>query len=129
MKYYFNLLIYRPQKIDFSFQCETIKSECDLLNNAGMVCKCYERALQLDPTQSTLWIERGTFSYTIHSFCSNLLKKVYNTLVSYLMLKRRSNGFLYLLPALLPSIAHHIHNLFRQSFRYIFKKGNYIRHK
>ncbi|KAL1132151.1 hypothetical protein AAG570_010108 [Ranatra chinensis] len=42
-----------------------------------MVCRCYERSLLLDPSQSTLWIERGTFSYTIHSFCSNLLKKLW----------------------------------------------------
>ncbi|RZF32702.1 hypothetical protein LSTR_LSTR004130 [Laodelphax striatellus] len=55
--------------------CEPLSSEQDFLRSARMACKCYGRALQLDPEQSTLWIEYGSFAYMVHSFCSRLLKQ------------------------------------------------------
>ncbi|XP_075228430.1 calcineurin-binding protein cabin-1-like isoform X2 [Lycorma delicatula] len=58
--------------------CERIKSETEFLKRAKMSCKCYQRSLQLDPEQSTLWIEYGSFSYMVHSFCSRLLNQEQN---------------------------------------------------
>ncbi|XP_073971661.1 calcineurin-binding protein cabin-1-like isoform X2 [Rhodnius prolixus] len=75
--------------------CETIKNELEFLSTSSMVCKSYERALELDPGQCTLWIERGTFSYTIHSFCSNVLKKEQNLSIEmYSILEKQKDSML-----------------------------------
>ncbi|BES95231.1 Calcineurin-Hypothetical protein protein [Nesidiocoris tenuis] len=55
--------------------CETIKSVTEFLNKAASVCRSYNKSLELDPGQSTLWIEKGNFCYSIHAYCSNILKK------------------------------------------------------
>lgn len=41
-----------------------------------MACLCYKHALKIDPENTTILIEYGTFAYSIHSFCSRLLKQV-----------------------------------------------------
>lgn len=41
-----------------------------------MTGRCYKHSLKLSPENTTLLIEYGTFSYSIHSFCSRLLKQV-----------------------------------------------------
>nr|XP_018916793.1 PREDICTED: calcineurin-binding protein cabin-1-like [Bemisia tabaci] len=55
--------------------CESIKSEEEFLDQAMMACQCYKRSLEIDAQHPTLWIEYGSFSYMLHSFCSRLLKQ------------------------------------------------------
>lgn len=50
-----------------------------------MTGRCYKHSLKISPENTTLLIEYGTFSYSIHSFCSRLLKQVctiHNYLIS-----------------------------------------------
>uniref|UniRef100_A0A1B6KZB6 Uncharacterized protein n=1 Tax=Graphocephala atropunctata TaxID=36148 RepID=A0A1B6KZB6_9HEMI len=58
--------------------CDALKSESDFLKKAQMSCRCYKTALELDSGLPTLWIEYGSFSYMVHSFCSRLLKQEQN---------------------------------------------------
>lgn len=55
--------------------CETIKNESEILKKAELTDKCFKTALELDPSQAPLWIEYGVFCYSIHAFCSRLLKQ------------------------------------------------------
>lgn len=41
-----------------------------------MTSRCYKHSLKFSPENTTLLIEYGTFTYSIHSFCSRLLKQV-----------------------------------------------------
>lgn len=41
---------------------------------AKLVQYSYQRAIELSPANSLIWTEYGGFVYTIHSFCSRLLK-------------------------------------------------------
>lgn len=46
-----------------------------------MAGRCYKHSLKISPENTTLLIEYGTFTYSIHSFCSRLLKQVCTCLV------------------------------------------------
>lgn len=63
-------------KLILFFQCDPLKSEADFLKKAVMSCRCYKTSLDMDSGLATLWIEYGSFSYMVHSFCSRLLKQV-----------------------------------------------------
>lgn len=49
-----------------------------------MTGRCYKHSLKISPENTTLLIEYGTFSYSIHSFCSRLLKQVCTMYNNYL---------------------------------------------
>ncbi|KAK6618665.1 hypothetical protein RUM43_013056 [Polyplax serrata] len=53
--------------------CDPLKDE-EFLQSALSALRCYEHCLQLDNKQCALWIEYGSFLYTIHSFCSQRMK-------------------------------------------------------
>ncbi|CAG9793211.1 unnamed protein product [Diatraea saccharalis] len=55
--------------------CKNINNEREFLNPARSIIRCFKRALDLDPTHCNMWIEYGIFVYTVHSFCSRLLKQ------------------------------------------------------
>ncbi|XP_027850821.2 calcineurin-binding protein cabin-1-like [Aphis gossypii] len=55
--------------------CESIKNEGDIIRRAHMTGRCYKHSLKISPENTTLLIEYGTFTYSIHSFCSRLLKQ------------------------------------------------------
>lgn len=55
--------------------CESIKNEADIIRRAHMTGRCYKHSLKISPENTTLLIEYGTFTYSIHSFCSRLLKQ------------------------------------------------------
>ncbi|VVC42534.1 Hypothetical protein CINCED_3A009963 [Cinara cedri] len=55
--------------------CESIKNEGDIIRRAHMTSRCYKHSLKINPENTTLLIEYGTFTYSIHSFCSRLLKQ------------------------------------------------------
>ncbi|KAK7604340.1 hypothetical protein V9T40_004613 [Parthenolecanium corni] len=73
-----------------------LKTEGDVLKNAELTDKCYKTALDLDSTQSTLWIEYGVFCYAVHAFCSRLLKQETTNLSLQMfdMLENRKDKFL-----------------------------------
>lgn len=55
--------------------CEHLKSESEFLRRAEAAYRCFTRSLEIDNIHSLLWIEKGNFVYTVHSFCSRLLKQ------------------------------------------------------
>ncbi|CAH0402555.1 unnamed protein product [Chilo suppressalis] len=55
--------------------CKNLNNEREFLNPARSIIRCFKRALDLDPTHCNMWIEYGIFVYTVHSFCSRLLKQ------------------------------------------------------
>lgn len=52
-----------------------INNEKDFLVPANTAIRCFKRTLELDPSYRYMWIEFGNFVYTVHSFCSRLLKQ------------------------------------------------------
>lgn len=60
--------------------CENFKNDMDYLDKANSAQRCFKRALELDPANAMLWIEYGTFVYSVHSFCSRLLKQASESL-------------------------------------------------
>ncbi|XP_059051766.1 calcineurin-binding protein cabin-1-like [Achroia grisella] len=60
--------------------CKNFNNEREFLNPAKSIIKCFKRSLELDPTHCNMWIEYGIFVYTVHSFCSRLLKQASESL-------------------------------------------------
>ncbi|XP_050679518.1 calcineurin-binding protein cabin-1-like [Leptidea sinapis] len=60
--------------------CKNIHSEREFLNPAKSTIRCFKRSLELDPSRCSIWIEFGNFAYTVHSFCSRLLKQASESL-------------------------------------------------
>lgn len=60
--------------------CKNLNNEREFLNPAKSIIRCFKRALELDPNHCTMWIEYGMFVYTVHSFCSRLLKQASESL-------------------------------------------------
>lgn len=60
--------------------CKNLNNEREILNPAKAIIRCYKRSLAIDPTHCNLWIEYGIFAYTIHSFCSRVLKQASESL-------------------------------------------------
>ncbi|KAJ8933152.1 hypothetical protein NQ314_014179 [Rhamnusium bicolor] len=54
--------------------CEKFKSETEFLDKAKYASICFNKALTISPDPLMLWIECGTFQYTVHSYCSRILK-------------------------------------------------------
>nr|CAD7455843.1 unnamed protein product [Timema tahoe] len=58
-------------------QCEPVRDEADFLRQALAARQCFQRALDIDSSNSLLWVEYGSFVYMVHSFCSTVLKQVW----------------------------------------------------
>ncbi|KAG5899799.1 hypothetical protein JTB14_006132 [Gonioctena quinquepunctata] len=54
--------------------CEKFKTEMEFLEKAKYASICFQKALEICPDPLMLWIECGTFQYTVHSYCSRILK-------------------------------------------------------
>lgn len=54
--------------------CEKFKTETEFLDKAKYSSICFKKALEISPDPLMLWIEFGTFQYTVHSYCSRILK-------------------------------------------------------
>nr|CAD7267320.1 unnamed protein product [Timema shepardi] len=59
-------------------QCEPVRDEADFLRQALAARQCFQRALDIDSSNSLLWVEYGSFVYMVHSFCSTVLKQAVN---------------------------------------------------
>ncbi|XP_037928084.1 calcineurin-binding protein cabin-1-like [Teleopsis dalmanni] len=46
-----------------------------LLNECEETIRCFERCITLNRNQTLLWIEYGSFTYTLYSFCARYLKQ------------------------------------------------------
>jgi len=46
----------------------------DFLAQSEDALRCFKQCVKLDNKHSLLWIEYGSFAYTLHSFCSRNLK-------------------------------------------------------
>lgn len=66
---------YKSTVVVFLLQHE-LKPEWPVLKNAGPILRCFKRALELDESNSKLWIEYGSLAYELHSFASRQLKLV-----------------------------------------------------
>ncbi|XP_068619649.1 calcineurin-binding protein cabin-1-like [Battus philenor] len=60
--------------------CKNLDNEREFLNQANSTTRCFKRSLDLDPTHRDMWLEYGNFVYTVHSFCSRLLKQASESL-------------------------------------------------
>lgn len=60
--------------------CKNLNNEREILNPAKAIIRCYKTSLEIDPKHCNLWIEYGIFAYTIHSFCSRVLKQASESL-------------------------------------------------
>lgn len=60
--------------------CKPLADIMKLLSQAKVAQCCYQRAVELKPGHSVIWIEYGNFVYMVHSFCSRLLKQESDTL-------------------------------------------------
>lgn len=54
--------------------CEKFKNEMEFLDKAKYASICFKKALEICPDPLMLWIECGTFQYTVHAYCSRVLK-------------------------------------------------------
>ncbi|XP_063980045.1 calcineurin-binding protein cabin-1-like isoform X2 [Diachasmimorpha longicaudata] len=64
----------------FLNNCKPISDINKLLFQAKMAQCSFERAVEIKPGHSVMWIEYGNFVYMVHSFCSRLLKQESDTL-------------------------------------------------
>lgn len=55
--------------------CDTFDNDVQL-HRKTKAQRCFQQAVNLEPENTTMWIEFGSFAYTVHSFCSRLLKTV-----------------------------------------------------
>ncbi|GBP11673.1 Calcineurin-binding protein cabin-1 [Eumeta japonica] len=60
--------------------CYNMDNEKDYFKPVQATMRCFRRALDLDSGHCNLWIEYGVFTYTVHSFCSRLLKQASESL-------------------------------------------------
>ncbi|XP_044577498.1 calcineurin-binding protein cabin-1-like [Cotesia glomerata] len=58
--------------------CKPLSDITKLLWQAKIAQCCYQKAVEIKPGHSVIWIEYGNFVYMVHSFCSRLLKQESN---------------------------------------------------
>lgn len=59
--------------------CNNINSERDFIRPAKTIVRCFKRTLDLG-SNCDVWLEYAVFSYSVHSFCSRLLKQASESL-------------------------------------------------
>ncbi|XP_039628031.1 calcineurin-binding protein cabin-1 isoform X2 [Polypterus senegalus] len=64
----------RASRIQDKLNSNELKSDGPIWKQSLGVLNCFKRALEIDNSNLSLWIEYGTMSYTLHSFASRQLK-------------------------------------------------------
>ncbi|XP_053557948.1 calcineurin-binding protein cabin-1 [Bombina bombina] len=64
----------RASRIQDKLNLNELKSDGPIWKHSTPVLNCFKRALEIDSSNLSLWIEYGTMSYTMHSFASRQLK-------------------------------------------------------
>ncbi|XP_059920768.1 calcineurin-binding protein cabin-1 [Gadus macrocephalus] len=65
----------RASRIQEKLNSNELKSDGPVWKHAQAVLGCFRRALEIDVSNLSLWIEYGTISYALHSFASRQLKQ------------------------------------------------------
>ncbi|XP_071956873.1 uncharacterized protein [Antedon mediterranea] len=65
----------RSTRLDLKINSCDSKSEGPIFKQASSAARCFERAFQIDSSNSTLWMEYGSLSYMMHSYSSRQLKQ------------------------------------------------------
>uniref|UniRef100_A0A3B4BMY8 Uncharacterized protein n=1 Tax=Periophthalmus magnuspinnatus TaxID=409849 RepID=A0A3B4BMY8_9GOBI len=72
----------RASRIQEKLNSNELKSDVPIWKHSQAVLNCFKRALEIDSSNLSLWIEYGTISYALHSFASRQLKQWRNELPS-----------------------------------------------
>ncbi|KAM8866749.1 calcineurin-binding protein cabin-1 isoform 1-T1 [Synchiropus picturatus] len=70
----------RASRIQEKLNSNELKSDVPIWKHSQAVLNCFKRALEIDSSNLSLWIEYGTISYALHSFASRQLKQWSNEL-------------------------------------------------
>ncbi|XP_061586396.1 calcineurin-binding protein cabin-1 isoform X2 [Cololabis saira] len=70
----------RASRIQEKLNSNELKSDVPIWKHSQAVLNCFKRALEIDASNLSLWIEYGTISYALHSFASRQLKQWRNEL-------------------------------------------------
>ncbi|KAF5907335.1 calcineurin-binding protein cabin-1 isoform X1, partial [Clarias magur] len=65
----------RASRIQDKLNSNELKSDGPVWKHSLAVLTCFKRALEIDSSNLSLWIEYGTMSYALHSFASRQLKQ------------------------------------------------------
>uniref|UniRef100_A0A3P8WKI3 Calcineurin binding protein 1 n=1 Tax=Cynoglossus semilaevis TaxID=244447 RepID=A0A3P8WKI3_CYNSE len=65
----------RASRIQEKLNSNELKSDVPVWKHSEAVLNCFKRALEIDASNLSLWIEYGTISYSLHSFASRQLKQ------------------------------------------------------
>ncbi|XP_075177772.1 calcineurin-binding protein cabin-1 isoform X7 [Anomaloglossus baeobatrachus] len=65
----------RASRIQDKLNSNELKNDGPIWKLATPVLNCFKRALEIDASNLSLWIEYGTMSYALHSFASRQLKQ------------------------------------------------------
>uniref|UniRef100_A0A672HWL7 Calcineurin binding protein 1 n=1 Tax=Salarias fasciatus TaxID=181472 RepID=A0A672HWL7_SALFA len=65
----------RASRIQDKLNSNELKSDIPIWKHSQAVLNCFKRALEIDSSNLSLWIEYGTISYALHSFASRQLKQ------------------------------------------------------
>uniref|UniRef100_A0A6I8NZF1 Calcineurin-binding protein cabin-1 n=1 Tax=Ornithorhynchus anatinus TaxID=9258 RepID=A0A6I8NZF1_ORNAN len=65
----------RASRIQDKLNSNELKSDGPIWKHSTPVLNCFKRALEIDSSNLSLWIEYGTMSYALHSFASRQLKQ------------------------------------------------------
>ncbi|XP_053783743.1 calcineurin-binding protein cabin-1 isoform X4 [Desmodus rotundus] len=86
----------RASRIQDKLNSNELKSDGPIWKHATPVLNCFRRALEIDSSNLSLWIEYGTMSYALHSFASRQLKQWRGELPSELIqqMEGRRDGML-----------------------------------
>ncbi|XP_035391936.1 calcineurin-binding protein cabin-1 isoform X1 [Electrophorus electricus] len=75
----------RATRIQDKLNSNELKSDGPIWKHSLAVLTCFKRALEIDGSNLSLWIEYGTMSYALHSFASRQLKQWRNELPTELV--------------------------------------------
>ncbi|XP_063171973.1 calcineurin-binding protein cabin-1-like isoform X2 [Candoia aspera] len=86
----------RASRIQDKLNSNELKSDGLIWKHSAPVLNCFKRALEIDGSNLSLWIEYGTISYALHSFASRQLKQWKSELPSEVVqqMEERRNGML-----------------------------------
>ncbi|XP_032085830.1 calcineurin-binding protein cabin-1 isoform X5 [Thamnophis elegans] len=86
----------RASRIQDKLNSNELKSDSLIWKQSTPVLSCFKRALEIDGSNLSLWIEYGTISYALHSFASRQLKQLKPELPSEVVqqMEERRNGML-----------------------------------
>ncbi|CAJ0932526.1 unnamed protein product, partial [Ranitomeya imitator] len=86
----------RASRIQDKLNSNELKNDGPIWKLATPVLNCFKRALEIDASNLSLWIEYGTMSYALHSFASRQIKQWLTELSpeAVALLKERRNSML-----------------------------------